>query len=187
MLSNLIRRLFVQSRSDEESSLFDYISRMLNLKVWVNAKPLFVGAMIIVVVMVLAWLIMQVFKVTDDASSAKGLALPVVSVAEIGEPDLGEGLKMLLCDGKYLFVKDPVDYVCTRWVSQGAFVVVELRVVDLRRLVCFVRWLSRINFWIKSWEELVEADLISPKVFGPEFLNERVTEVVYFEHNSDNC
>ena len=63
-------------------------------------------------------------EISDNSAVTEGLAFTEVSIAEVTQPDFSESVKVLLGDGKDLFMKDPVYNISTRWVGQRTLVVI---------------------------------------------------------------
>ena len=85
---------------------------------------------------------------------------------------------MLWGDGKYLFMEDPIDDICARWVSEGALIVEELALIVLWAALRYINGLK----------ELIEVDLLNwPKVQGSELLYEGMTLCVQLKYEPNHC
>lgn len=122
--------------------------------------------------------LLKLLEVADDLSLAEGLAVSVVTVAQVGHPNALEGLKVLSCDGQDLLVEDPVDHISAGRVGQAALIVVEPFGLGLRGYGLRI---------VQGLEELVEADFVDfAKIVGSELLNEGVRVVIDLEEETND-
>jgi hypothetical protein len=64
-------------------------------------------------------------EVSNDSAPTQMLALTVVTIAEVGEPDLLKGLKVVFADRQHLLVHYPIHDIGARGICQRALVVIE--------------------------------------------------------------
>jgi hypothetical protein len=60
------------------------------------------------------------------------LAITIVAEAQVGHPDILEGLQVLSRDRQHVSVQNPIDDIGARRVGEGALIVVELLGIVLR-------------------------------------------------------
>ena len=99
-----------------------------------ESLKVYFGLVMGVDVMITTCSIMHFFfklEISDYLSSCQGLAITIVFKAQVGHPDILEGLQVFSSNWKHMSIQNPINYISTRRIGEGALIVVKLFAIVL--------------------------------------------------------